>query len=301
MQAEADWEVLGQVDDVPFSRHDALKLAIQVRLARLAEEPIRLVPTLGVAAALFVAVYVGLDPTFRSQPQSDTAQVRAEATSTISPETHRTGRGQQRTVSLADGSEVWLDWRTELTVSMTASERQVALLRGKALFSVASDPDRPFFVVSEGAVATVLGTEFVVHRLDGQTVEVEVLEGAVGVQPEDGQATKRLGVADVVRITNGEVGQVSSRPLAEIGAWRDGLLVFEKRPLIEALETLEPYTSYQIDASYVFDSNRPVSGTFVLTKGDDALRAIMQSYRLTGEVQGRNTLILRSMAPEPLR
>lgn len=298
MQAEADWDVLGQVDDVPLSRFDTLNLAIQVRLARLAQSSLRLAPTLGVAMALVAAVYLGLEPAFRSQPQPDAAAARAEARPTVSPESYRTGRGQQRTVSLDDGSEVWLDWSTELTVSMTASERRVALLRGKALFSVAPDPNRPFSVASESAVATVLGTQFVVHRLGGQAVEVEVLEGAVGVRAEDEQVATRLGVADVVRVTDGEVGRVKTRPLAEIGAWREGILVFEQRPLIEALEALQPYTSYQIDASYVFDSNRPVSGTFVLSKGDDALLAVMQSYRLTGEVQGRNTLVLRSLAPE---
>jgi len=297
VQAEADWNVLGQVDDVPLSRLDAVKLAAQVRLARFAKRPLRPVTTVCVAMALVAVVYVSLDLGFRSEPLSSAVPVSANASSTRSPESYRTGRGQQRTVTLDDGSEVWMDWHTELAVLMTASERRVELLKGKALFSVAADPDRPFSVVSEGTVATVLGTEFVVYRLGDQAVEVQVLEGAVGVQPEDGQAATRLEVADVVRVTNGEVGPVNSRPLAEIGAWRNGVLVFEKRPLIEALETLEPYTSYQIDASYVFDSNRLVSGTFVLSKGDDALQAIMQSYRLIGEVEGRNTLVLRSMPP----
>lgn len=298
MQAKSDWEVLGRVDDVPLSRFDTVKLAIQVRLARLAENPLQVVPTLGFAMALVAAVYLGIDTSFRSGFQSDPVPVIAEAGSTASLKSHRTGWGQQRTIVLKDGSKVWLDWQTELTVSMTASKRQVALLRGKALFSVASDPGRPFSVTSERAVATVLGTQFVVHRLGDQAVEVEVLEGAVSVQLEDEQVATRLGVADVVRVTDGMVGQVKSRPLAEIGAWREGIVVFEQRPLIEALEALQPYTSYQIDASHVFDSNRPVSGTIVLSKGGDALRAIMQSYRLTGEVQGQNTLVLRSLAPE---
>ncbi|MEM9388236.1 MAG: FecR domain-containing protein [Pseudomonadota bacterium] len=296
-QAEANWEVLGHVNDVPLSRFDTLKLAIQLRLARLSEGSSQPLSTLGVAVALIVVVYLGIDLGFRSEPQSGAAQVRAEEATIVSPESYKTRRAQQRTVSLDDGSEIWLDWQTELTVSMTASEREVRLLQGRAVFRVASDPDRPFSVVSDDAVATVLGTEFVVNRLHGQTVVVEVLEGAVRVQPEVGKAATRLGVGDVLRVTNGESSQVSNRPLAEIGSWRDGILVFEERPLIEALEALEPYTSYRIDASYVFDPNRPVSGTFLLSKGDAALRAIMQSYRLTGEVRGRNTLELRSMAP----
>lgn len=299
IQAEADWDVLGRADDAPLSRLDAARLAVQVRLARVAENPIRSVPAVGFAMALVAVVYVSLEFGFRSEPVSAPPPATVNATSMQLLESYRTVRGQQRTVTLDDGSEIWMDWHTEVTVLLTATERRVELLTGKAFFDVAADQGRPFSVVSEGAVAAVLGTEFVVHRLGEQVVEVKVLEGAVAVGPQDGQqSATRLGVADVVRVTNGEVGPVSSRPLAEIGAWRDGVLVFEERPLIEALETLEPYTSYRIDASYLFDSNRPVSGTFVLSKGDDALRAIMQSYRLTGEVEGRNTLVLRSMAPE---
>lgn len=180
IQAEADWKVLGQVDDVPLSFFDTFKLAIRIRLARVSENPLRLAPTLGVAMVLIAVVYLDLVPAFRSQPEAVLAC--AEASSAVSPKSYRTCRGQQRTISLDDGSEVWLDWSTELIVSMTASERQITLLRGKALFSVASDPDRPFSVASESAVTTALGTEFVVHRLDDQVIEVAVLEGSVGVQ-----------------------------------------------------------------------------------------------------------------------
>ena len=297
MQGEADWEVLGRADDVPLSRFDTVKLAIQVRLERLAENQLQL-PTLAVAMALFVVVYLGLDTSFRPELNSDAVPILAEAEPAVLPKIYNTGWGQQHTVSLDDGSEIWLDWNTELAVSMSASERQITLVRGKALFSVAPNPERPFSVTSENAVVTVLGTQFVVHRLDYKAVEIEVLEGAVDVQTEDGQVGTRLGMADVVRITNGKVGQVKARSLNEIGAWREGVLVFEQRPLFEVLEALQPYTSYEIDASYVYDYNRPVSGTFLLSKGDDALQAIMQSYRLTSKLQGRNTLILRSLVPE---
>ena len=297
-QAELDWTVLGLVDDVPLSRFDTVKLAIQVRLERFAEKQLQLAPTLGVAMALFVVVYLGFNTSFRPELNSDAVPALVEAKPMLSPRTYNTDWGQQRTVSLDDGSEIWLDWSTELTVLMTPSERQIKLLRGKALFSVASDPERPFSVTSESAVATVLGTQFVVNRLNYKAVEVEVLEGVVGVQAEGGQVATHLKVADVVRITNGKLGQVKARPLDEIGAWREGILVFEQRPLVEVLEALQPYTSYEIDASYVYNSNRPVSGTFVLSKGDDALQAIMQSYQLTSKIQGRNTLILRSLVPE---
>lgn len=299
-QAESDWSTLGRVDDIPLSRLDTIKMAIQLRISRLAEHPPQLIPAISTAFAvmLIVVIYLGINIASPPSLQHDTASAINKVKTISLPELYRTGWGQQRTILLEDGSEVWLDWKTELTVSMTSSKREVELRQGKALFSVASDRDRPFSVASGDTVTTALGTEFVVHRVGAKAVEVEVLEGLVGVRSKKRLIDTRLGVADVVRVRDGNVGQVTTRPLSEIGTWREGILVFEQRPLAEALETLQPYTSYQIDVSGLFDAKRPVSGTFVLSKADDALRAIMQSYRLTGKIQGRNTLVLRSLAPE---
>lgn len=299
MQAEADWQLLGRVDDAPLSRVDTIKFAIQLRLARLTDDPLEFSPALGVAVVLVVIAYFSFDPLFHAQPRPEAISVATETAPRVSSQSYRTGWGQQRSISLQDGSEVWLDWHSELTVTMTASQRRIVLVKGKALFKVASDPERPFSVSSERAVATALGTQFVVQRLSNQAVEVEVLEGVVGVQTQDEPDVMRLGATDVVRVTKGQLGAVKTRPLSELGAWRTGVLVFEKRPLIEALETLQPYTSYQIDARHILDPNRLVSGTFSLKRGDDALRVVMQNYRLTGKVKGRNTLVLRSLAPIP--
>lgn len=295
-KAESNWALLGQVEDISLSRFDKLKLAIQIRFERFTEMPSSIFPATGVVMMLAVATFFSFDTTLPApaQPQSEVVQIKEVSR----PEHYKTNWGQQRTVQLQDGSEVWLDWSTELSVLMTDSNRQVTLLDGKALFRVVPDAKRSFSVTSENAVATVLGTEFVVHKLADKVIEVEVLTGAVGVQGGDEQVPKRLKQGNVVRVANGELGEVRTRPLAEIGAWRDGVIVFEQRPLIEALEVLQPYTSYQLDTRYIYDASRPVSGTFLVRKGDEALQAIMQSYRLTGKVQGRNTLVLRSLAPK---
>lgn len=298
IQAKLDWEVLGQVDDPPLSRLDNIILAIQIRLSNVTDNPIQFVPSFAFAMGFIVAIYFGSDMLFRSEVQPDAVSFIAESEPVTRLKYYRTSVGEQKTIQLEDGSEVWLDWHTELTVSMSESKREVVLLKGKALFSVVADADRPFSVTSENTVATALGTEFVVQRLPNQAVQVEVLKGAVSVQAEDQPTVKHLGMADVVRVKGRKIGQIKSRPIAELGTWRDGILVFEQRPLMEVIEALRPYTIYnKIDTRNVFDSGRLVSGTFVLSKGDDALQAIMQSYHLTGDVDTRNTLFLRSFTP----
>ncbi|PAY02516.1 hypothetical protein CKO50_04600 [Pseudoalteromonas sp. HM-SA03] len=297
-KAEADWALLGQVENVSLSRFDRIKLAFQLQFERFSETPFKLIPPLGVAMALSTLLYVSIDEQVPTPAQPSVVNVVPATKPKVSTRHYQTVWGQQQTVELEDGTEVWLDWSTDLKISITKSSRHVTLLSGKALFSVKPDPNRPFIVASNSAVAKVLGTKFVVNKLDEQAVEIEVLSGAVGVSDKTQHVMKQLGKSEVVRVTNGKLSEVKTRPLAEIGAWRDGVIVFEQRPLIEALEALQPYTSYLLDTRFIYDGNRPVSGTFILKKGDDALRAIMQSYRLRGDVEGRNTLVLRSETPQ---
>lgn len=298
LQAEADWAALGQVDDVSFSILEKMKLFVQIQQAKFTEKSFSFTPVYAIAIMLVIMVYLGTGVIWQTSPQTNIPPVIAKTKPTVTPKTYTTGWRQQRSILLSDGSNVLLDWNTKITVSITTDKREIILEKGKALFDVASDPKRPFSVNSDSAKATAIGTQFVVHRLREKSVEVQVLEGTVGVQVSGRTAKQKLNSADVIRINKDTLGQVTSRPLAEIGAWRDGVLVFEQRPLREVLEVIQPYTSYQLDTSKLIDIDAPVSGSFLLTKGDDALKAIMQSHRLTGKIQGRNTLVVQSLPPK---
>ena len=59
---------------------------------------------------------------------------------------HATGKGELKTIALADGTRARLGAATRLEVTLTDDRRQVRLLSGAAYFDVASDPVRPFAV-----------------------------------------------------------------------------------------------------------------------------------------------------------
>lgn len=107
--------------------------------------------------------------------------------------------GEQRVITLEDGSIIWLNSRSEARVRMLQDQRLLELVEGQAMFDVASDPRRPFVVRSGNVAARVLGTRFEVYRKPSGTV-VTVVEGQVEVlagptpwkgQVEAGQATIR--------------------------------------------------------------------------------------------------------------
>jgi transmembrane sensor len=93
---------------------------------------------------------------------------------------YATDIGERRSITLADGSTVDLNARSQLRVEFTNSERRVELLDGQALFQVAKDKARPFIVHSGGATVRAVGTQFDVYRKDSGTT-ITVLEGRVAV------------------------------------------------------------------------------------------------------------------------
>ena len=91
-----------------------------------------------------------------------------------------TQRGERREVALADGSVVQVDPETRLAVSYERESRRVVLERGRALFHVAKNPDRPFFVRADAITVRAIGTAFAVEEAPDAVV-VTVAEGKVAV------------------------------------------------------------------------------------------------------------------------
>ena len=93
---------------------------------------------------------------------------------------YATGIGEQRTVTLVDGSVVELNARSRIKVRYSEHERAIELVQGQALFRVAKDPSKPFIVASDGTHVRAVGTQFDVYKKSAGTV-VTVVEGRVAV------------------------------------------------------------------------------------------------------------------------
>jgi transmembrane sensor len=91
-----------------------------------------------------------------------------------------TETGEQRFVSLVDGSTVELNSRSRVRIRFTDNERDVDLLEGQVLFHVAHDSARPFIVHSGTTLVRAVGTQFDVYRKESGTT-VTVVEGRVAV------------------------------------------------------------------------------------------------------------------------
>ena len=178
-------------------------------------------------------------------------------------QTLATAVGQQRNVTLADGSIVTLNTNTIVETNLRRYSREVYLRKGEAHFQVAHDRFRPFLVHAGDAVVRAVGTQFEVRVRSDQHVDVVVNEGRVEVQSAVSEPANAAGDHGRVRrrtvvhaLSAGQqlsptgndytVVPVSTRQLSSALAWRDGAVVFDGEPLSDAIAEIGRYTDARI-------------------------------------------------------
>lgn len=155
-----------------------------------------------------------------------------------------TGQGQIDTRALPDGSQVHLAARSSLRIDYHRDRRLAELLAGEVRFDVTPDARRPFEVHSRHGRVRVLGTAFSVRLLD-DGLRVAVASGRVAVwragHGHDAPADMELGAGDAVCV--GLDGQVRRGHVAaeDVGAWRQGWLVFDGAPLDQVVQRWNDY------------------------------------------------------------
>jgi transmembrane sensor len=206
-----------------------------------------------------------------------------------------TAVGQQRHVTLADGSQITLNTNTLLRVNLTPERREVYLRKGEAHFNVTHEAARPFLVHVGDAVIRDVGTQFEVRLHPDQDVDVLVDEGRVEVQgpevaPGEGLAesgtprpdsgwVRALGAGEQLLIAGPhlEVMTVSPRQIAAELAWRQGALVFESEPLSQAIAEVGRYTRARIVLTGPRVASLRISGRFRTDDVPGFLQALQEA------------------------
>jgi len=146
-------------------------------------------------------------------------------------------------VILPDGSEVWLNERSQLSYIDQDGQRQVSL-KGEAFFEVASDSTRPFIVYAGDAVTEVLGTSFNLRAYPEEPkVEITVKTGKVAFRAQTTQKDTLKLPAGTSAIYSTDAQEITETPKEEVNAtsWKTDVLRFENLPVKEVLDDLERY------------------------------------------------------------
>lgn len=232
----------------------------------------RLMPALRVAAAvagITVIVWAGIY-FFRSSPPV------AQAMNEIAAP-----RGSKTQITLADGTEIWLNAGSKLTYPKNFShENREVTLVGEAFFKVKHNDLHPFIVHTQEADITDLGTSFNVKAYaGGSTTETTLIEGALEVSLKKDPSKKiRMKPNEklVLRNTAAETGKPATEAEQE-------LKVTEVVPYRQTNDIVE--TAW-VDNKFIFRDERFEDLAAMMEKrynvsiritGDD-----IKAYQLTG-------------------
>jgi transmembrane sensor len=163
----------------------------------------------------------------------------------VSGDRYVAGHGEQRQVTLPDGSRMVVNTDSEVNVRYDAMARRVSLPHGEAFFEVAKHPTRPFIVRAGDTEIQAIGTKFSVRR-DGAETEVVVTEGRVRVSREGGRATDVRELSPDHRLQvdlKTATAHIVAVNAARATAWAAGTVEFEDAPLDEVVRELNRYTA----------------------------------------------------------
>lgn len=179
----------------------------------------------------------------------------------IDPSSIHTAVGEQRSVTLQDGSILHVNTDSEVRVDFDGRERRVVLAHGEARFSVAKDAARAFLVTTPHATVRAVGTVFNVRAAPDRTA-VTVIEGRVALTSRaagavapmgNGQATQARAVPEGIErleLDAGEQAAVTRQGsiLPHVGpsvesalAWSERRLVFRDELLGEVVAEFNRY------------------------------------------------------------
>ena len=269
---------------------------------------IRLYPALGLAM-VFVAMLTLLTQFSRDEPEPRSLVTRV---------------GEYVEHTLADGSHIALNTDSRLEVAFTAEVREVTLLEGEALFTVAKDPGRPFVVNAGSRRITAVGTVFLV-RVGATEVEVAVTEGMVALyattaavvdaalSPDSPDRPDRPDSIEPVHLRERQslklpmneqepqlnIKTISDSDLRRKLAWREGLLDFYRTPLTEVVSEVSRHTGMRISILDPELREREFDGLFRV--GETEL--LLQALAVHGDIRltrvGADTVLLGHAAESP--
>jgi transmembrane sensor len=216
------------------------------------------------------------------------------ATDSFTRHAYVTEVGGHATVPLADGTKIELNTNTKLRAALAEKQRTVWLDRGEAYFEVAHDASRPFVVYAGARKVTVLGTKFLVHR-EGEGVEVAVVEGRVRVDPvRQPRAKPALLTRGELAIAKGEATMLPPPSIQKVEtelSWRDGMLVFDRSTLADAVAEFNRYNRRKLVVEGDAAAKVRIGGSFEAQNIDAFARLLQQAFGLSVEDEGDQIII----------
>ncbi|MGN0189359.1 MAG: FecR family protein [Candidatus Cryptobacteroides sp.] len=191
-------------------------------------------------------------------------------------------RGQKSSVTLPDGSRVWLNSASSISYSADFNKKDRAvLLDGEAYFEVARNEDRPFVVTASGMSVRALGTAFDVRAYDGEDLLATLVEGKVEVKAGDWTEILCPGEQVSYDAAGNRMEKCSVPGCGHLVPWRNNEMLFEN----ESLEGISRMLERMYDVEVVFRDDAAKESSYTGLVRNNSLQNLLELISETSSVR----------------
>ena len=173
-------------------------------------------------------------------------------------------RGEQFSLKLSDGTQVWLNSKTKLKYPVSfinGEDRKVELVYGEAYFDISPSTEHKgsrFKVFNQFQEVEVLGTEFNIKAYkDESKIFTTLVEGKVSIDVNGKKQNLIPSEQSVLNIKNSDININKVNVYNEL-SWKEGVFIFKDKSLYEIMKVISRW--YDID--FVFEDKELENSTF---------------------------------------
>lgn len=192
-----------------------------------------------------------------------------------------TATGEQKALTLADGTELQLNTATAVDIAFSDAQRRLTLKQGEIRITTGRDTApayRPFIVSTAHGQLRALGTRFTVRQSE-HDILLAVFDGAVEIAPTQLPTRTVVSAGAQRRFSKGALhpaGPASENTLL----WERGMLMANAMPLGELIAELSRYRSGILRCDPAVAS-LTVSGAFPVGNIDTSLDLLEKTLPIT--------------------
>jgi transmembrane sensor len=221
-----------------------------------------------------------------------------------------TGVGEQRNLSLEDGTRISLNTASRVHIHYDRTARRVELDKGEAYFEVAKHSDWPFIVTAGGKQVVARGTAFLVQR-DDERVAVTLVEGKVTVaragealpsgasgppassvtgslpgpstrpaDPEGAAGNFTLSPGQRLTFVDHKAPRLDRPAIERVTAWQHGQIILDHTPLADAVAEMNRYSDVELKIENSEVAQAQVTGIFRVGDSRNFAEALAETYHL---------------------
>ncbi len=193
-----------------------------------------------------------------------------------------TPRGGQYKLTLADGTNIWLNAASSLTYpsSFQKGKPRIVELSGEGFFEVTHNAQEPFIVhYGDGMEAVVLGTSFNINTYtDEKATYTTLVKGSLSVQsPQEKKDLLKPGQQSV--FIQGKTSIIAA-DIEETVAWKEGWFLFNRLELQAIVRQLSRWYNIDFDITGTI-GNKQFSGIVSKSNNISEVLKIMENTGVT--------------------